>query len=157
MAKICEGHLIGTGKVFGIVVSRFNELIGRKLLEGSIDCLIRHGVRNDDIFVFWTPGAYEIPITAMRLARSGKYHAVICLGAIIRGETPHYEYVASESAKGVAEVGLSTGVPTIYGIIVTETLEHAIDRAGARDGNKGVEAALAAIELANLFESMGKQ
>ena len=156
MVKVCEGRLIGTGKVFGIVVSRFNEIIGRKLLEGSIDCLTRHGVRDEDISVFWTPGAYEIPITAMRLAKSGKYHAVICLGAIIRGETPHYEYVASESAKGVAEVGLSTGVPTIYGIIVTETLEHAIDRAGARAGNKGVESALAAIELANLFESMGK-
>ncbi|HLG30583.1 MAG TPA: 6,7-dimethyl-8-ribityllumazine synthase [Candidatus Brocadiales bacterium] len=156
MVKVCEGRLIGTGKVFGIVVSRFNEIIGRKLLEGSIDCLTRHGVRDEDISVFWTPGAYEIPITAMRLAKSGKYHAVICLGAIIRGETPHYEYVASESAKGVAEVGLSTGVPTIYGIIVTETLEHAIDRAGARAGNKGAESALAAIELVNLFESMGK-
>ena len=156
MAKVCEGRLIGTGKVFGIVVSRFNEIIGRKLLEGSIDCLTRHGVRDEDIYVFWTPGAYEIPITAMRLAKSGKYHAVICLGAIIRGETPHYEYVASESAKGVAEVGLSTGVPTIYGIIVTETLEQAIDRAGARVGNKGAESALAAIELANLFETMGK-
>ncbi len=157
MAKVCEGRLIGTGKVFSIVVSRFNEIIGRKLLEGSIDCLTRHGVRDEDISVFWTPGAYEIPITAMRLAKSGKYHAVICLGAIIRGETPHYEYVASESAKGVAEVGLSTGVPTIYGIIVTETLEHAIDRAGARAGNKGAESALAAIELVNLFESMSKQ
>lgn len=156
MAKVCEGHLIGAGKVFSIVVSRFNEIIGKKLLEGSIDCLARHGVRDEDISVFWTPGSYEIPITAMRLARSGKYHAVICLGAIIRGETPHYEYVASESAKGVAEVGLSTGIPTIYGIIVTETLEHAIDRAGARVGNKGAEAALAAIEMANLFESMGK-
>lgn len=149
-----QGNLIGTGKVFGIIISRYNNFITRRLLDGAIDGLIRHGVKDEDIDVFWVPGACEIPVAALKAAQSGKYHAVICLGAVIRGETPHFDYVASESAKGIAHVGLSTGVPTIYGVITTETLEQAIDRAGAKTGNKGAEAALSAIEMVNLFDQI---
>ncbi len=154
MVKSFEGNLIGKNKTFGIVVSRFNSFITKKLLEGAQDCLIRHGIKDDDIDVFWVPGACELPITAMRVAKNTKHNGIICLGAVIRGETPHFDYVSSESAKGISGVGLTTGIPTIYGVITTDTLEQAIDRAGARGGNKGAEAALAALEMVNLFDKM---
>ena len=154
MVKSFEGNLIGKNKTFGIVVSRFNRFITKKLLEGAQDCLIRHGIKEDDIDVFWVPGACELPITAMRLAKNAKHNGIVCLGAVIRGETPHFNYVSSEAAKGISEVGLQTGIPTIYGVITTDTLEQAIDRAGARGGNKGAEAALAALEMVNLFDKM---
>ncbi|MFQ5712461.1 MAG: 6,7-dimethyl-8-ribityllumazine synthase [Candidatus Scalinduaceae bacterium] len=154
MAKSFEGNLIGTSKTFAIVVSRFNNFITKKLLEGAQDCLVRHGTKENDIDVFWVPGACEIPITALRLAKNAKYNGIICLGAVIRGETPHFDYVSSEAARGITEVGLSTGIPTIYGVIATDTLEQAIDRAGARGGNKGAEAALAALEMVNLFDKI---
>ncbi len=154
MVKSFEGNLIGKNKTFGIVVSRFNSFITKKLLEGAQDCLIRHGIKEDDIDVFWVPGACELPITAMRLAKNATYNGIVCLGAVIRGETPHFDYVSSEAAKGISEVGLTTGIPTIYGVITTDTLEQAIDRAGARGGNKGAEAALTALEMVNLFDKM---
>ncbi len=154
MVKSFEGNLIGKNKTFGIVVSRFNSFITKKLLEGAQDCLIRHGIKEDDIDVFWVPGACELPITAMRLAKNAKHNGIVCLGAVIRGETPHFDYVSSEAAKGISEVGLTTGIPTIYGVITTDTLEQAIDRAGARGGNKGAEAALTALEMVNLFDKM---
>ena len=154
MVKSFEGNLIGKNKTFGIVVSRFNSFITKKLLEGAQDCLIRHGIKEDDIDVFWVPGACELPITAMRLAKNAKHNGIVCLGAVIRGETPHFDYVSSEAAKGISEVGLQTGIPTIYGVITTDTLEQAIDRAGARGGNKGSEAALAALEMVNLFDKI---
>jgi 6,7-dimethyl-8-ribityllumazine synthase len=154
MVKSFEGNLIGKNKTFGIVVSRFNSFITKKLLEGAQDCLIRHSTKEDDIDVFWVPGACELPITAMRLAKNAKHNGIVCLGAVIRGETPHFDYVSSEAAKGISEVGLQTGIPTIYGVITTDTLEQAIDRAGARGGNKGSEAALAALEMVNLFDKM---
>ncbi len=154
MVKSFEGNLIGKNKTFGIVVSRFNSFITKRLLEGAQDCLIRHGIKEDDIDVFWVPGACELPITAMRLAKNAKHNGIVCLGAVIRGETPHFDYVSSEAAKGISEVGLETGIPTIYGVITTDTLEQAIDRAGARGGNKGSEAALTALEMVNLFDKM---
>lgn len=149
-----QGNLIGTGKIFGIIVSRYNNFITQRLLDGAIDGLIRHGVKEEDIDIFWVPGACEIPVAALKAAQSGKYHALICLGAVMRGETPHFDYVSNESAKGIAHVGLSTGIPTIYGVITTETLEQAINRAGAKTGNKGTEAALSAIEMANLSDQI---
>ncbi len=157
MGETFEGGLIGTGKSFCLVVSRFNEFITRKLLEGAQDCLLRHGVREKDIDVCWVPGAFEIPSTALRLARSKRYNAVVCLGAVLRGQTPHFEYVSAEVSKGVAQVGFDTGVPTILGVVTAETLEHAIDRAGTRSGNRGAEAAKDAIEMANLVERLGSK
>jgi len=152
MVKLFEGNLIGRNKTFGIVVSRFNSFITKRLLEGAQDCFVRHGTKDDDIDVFWVPGACELPITAMRLAKNAKHDGIVCLGAVIRGETPHFDYVSNEAAKGISEVGLKTGIPTIYGVITTDTLEQAIDRAGARGGNKGAEAALTALEMVNLFD-----
>lgn len=154
MVNEYQGNLTDTGKTFGIVVSRFNNFITKRLLDGAIDALVRHGIKEDAIDVFWVPGCYEIPVATLKVAQSGKYDAVICLGAVIRGETPHFDYIASESAKGIAQVGLSTGVPTIYGVITTETLEQAINRAGAKTGNKGAEAALSALEMTNLFDQI---
>ncbi|TVM03762.1 MAG: 6,7-dimethyl-8-ribityllumazine synthase [Candidatus Brocadia sp. WS118] len=154
MTRELQGNLLGAGKVFGIIVSRYNNFITQRLLDGALDGLARHGVKEEDIDIFWVPGACEIPIAALKAAESRKYHAVICLGAILRGETPHFDYVANESAKGIAHVGLSTGIPTIYGVITTETLEQAINRAGAKTGNKGTEAALSAIEMANLIDQI---
>ena len=151
MGEIYQGDLIGTGKTFCLVVSRFNEFITRKLLEGAQDCLLRHGVKEGDIDVCWVPGSFEIPSAALVLANTGRYNAIVCLGAVLRGQTPHFEYVASAASKGVAQVGLETGVPTIFGVITAETLEHAVDRAGTRSGNRGSEAAKSAIEMANLF------
>jgi len=154
MAKSLQGELLGAGKKFAVVVSRFNEFISSRLLAGAEDCFLRHGVSADDLEVVWVPGSFEIPVTALRLARSGRYHAVTCLGAVIRGQTPHFEYVASQVARGVAQVSIATGVPTIFGIITADTLEQAIERAGTKAGNKGAHAAAAAIEMANLFDKI---
>lgn len=154
MGPIFEGKLIGEGLRFAVVISRFNEFITGKLLEGARDALRRHGVADGDVDVAWVPGSFEIPLVAKRLAESGRYDAVICLGAVIRGATPHFDYVASEVAKGVAAVGLTTGVPTIFGVLTTDTIEQAIERAGTKAGNKGFAAAVAAIEMANLLRAL---
>jgi 6,7-dimethyl-8-ribityllumazine synthase len=138
----------------GVVVSRFNEAITRLLLEGALDTLRRHGV--EDVDVAWVPGAFEIPLVALRLARSGRYHAVVCLGAVIRGETPHFEYVAGQSAAGVARAAMESGIPVIYGILTLDTLEQALERSGTKAGNRGRDAALAAIEMANLLNALPK-
>ena len=151
MPQVYEGKLVASGLKFAIVVSRFNEIICSKLLGGALDCLARHEADDGDIDVYWVPGSFEIPVMALHAAKSGKYDAVICLGAVIRGQTPHFDYVAAEASKGIAHVGMETGVPTIFGVITTDTVEQAIDRAGARTGNKGAEAAMAAIEMANLL------
>jgi 6,7-dimethyl-8-ribityllumazine synthase len=152
--QIYEGMLSGRGKRFGIVLARFNELIGGKLLEGARDALIRHEVAEGDITLTWVPGSFEIPLVAKRMASSGRYDAVICLGAVIRGATPHFDYVAAEVSKGVASVSLETGVPVIFGVLTTDTIEQAIERAGTKAGNKGFEAAVSAIEMANLLDRM---
>jgi 6,7-dimethyl-8-ribityllumazine synthase len=149
-----EGRFVATDRKFGIVVSRFNEFISKSLLSGALDSLKRHEAADEDIDVAWVPGSFEIPLAASRLANSGKYDAIICLGAVIRGSTPHFDYVAAEVSKGVARVGLETGVPIAFGIITADTLEQALDRAGAKAGNKGWEAALAAIEMSNLMQTM---
>ena len=154
MPTIYEGNLIGTNLKIGIVVSRFNGFITTKLLDGALDSLKRHGVNLDDLDVFWTPGAFELPATAKRLAEKGRYDAIVCIGAVIRGATPHFDYVANESAKGIAQVGLNTGFPVIYGVITTDTIEQAIERAGTKAGNKGAEAAVTAIEMANLYRQI---
>ena len=156
MGEIYQGNLIGTGLKFGIIVSRFNEFITSKLLSGALDALNRRGVSDEDVDVAWVPGAFEIPMAAQKMAQNGKYDAVICLGAVIRGSTPHFDYVAAEASKGIANVGLNTGLPVIFGVITTDTIEQAIERAGTRIGNKGVEASEAAIEMANLFKSMSQ-
>jgi len=155
MSKTYEGNLIGKGLKFGLVVSRFNEFFSTKLLEGAKDALLRHGVLEADIETAWTPGSFEIPLVAQKMAESKKYSAVICLGAVIRGGTPHFDYIASEVAKGIANVGLKTGVPVIFGVITTDTLEQAIERSGTKDGNKGFDAAVSAIEMANLMKAIG--
>ena len=155
MAKVHEGNLVATGLKFGIVVSRFNVFITSRLLDGALDALRRHGANEEDVEIFWVPGSFEIPPTAKKLALSGRYDALICLGAIIRGATPHFEYVSSEAAKGIAQVAMQTEVPTIYGIITADTIEQAIERAGTKMGNRGADAAVAAIEMANLYKEMG--
>ena len=154
MPKTLEGKLISQGKKYGIVVSRFNEFISSRLLGGAIDAMARHGVKDDEITVAWTPGAFEIPIVAKKMAESGKFDAVIALGAVIRGNTPHFDYVASEVSKGVAQISLATGVPVLFGVLTTETIEQAIERAGTKAGNKGFDAAVAAIEMVNLLEQI---
>jgi 6,7-dimethyl-8-ribityllumazine synthase len=156
MAKVYQGNLIGTGLKIGIVVSRFNEFITSKLLDGALDALSRHGVNDEDIEIVWVPGSFEIPMAADRMASSGKYNAVVCLGAVIRGATPHFDYVAGEASKGIARVGLKTGLPVIFGVVTTDTIEQAIERAGTKVGNRGADAAESAIEMANLFKSMGQ-
>lgn len=150
MVKTVEAQVVGTTLTIGIVVGRFNEFINDKLLAGAIDGLKRHGVVEDNIEVAWVPGAFEVPFIAKKMAESKKYDAVIGLGTVIRGATTHYDYVCNEAAKGIAQVGLQTGVPTIFGIVTTETIEQAIERAGTKAGNKGYDAAIAAIEMANL-------
>ncbi len=150
-----EGVLLGQGLKFGIVVSRFNEFITRKLLEGAQDALLRHGVEEEDIDIAWVPGAFEIPLTAQKMAQTDKYDAIVCLGAVIRGATPHFEYIAAEVTKGIAKVGLETGLPVSYGVITTDTIEQAIERAGTKSGNKGFYAAEEAIEMVNLFKTLG--
>ncbi|WP_040667821.1 6,7-dimethyl-8-ribityllumazine synthase [Nitrolancea hollandica] len=149
-----EGMLTGRGRRFGIVVSRFNQFIGARLLDGAVDGLLRHEVDRDAIDVAWVPGAFEIPLAASRMARSGNYDAVICLGAVIRGATPHFDYVAAEVSKGIASVGLETGVPVTFGVLTTDTIEQAIERAGAKSGNKGFEAAMTAIEMVSLLREL---
>ena len=154
MVNIVEGNLIGTGIKVGIVVTRFNEFITSKLLSGAIDGLKRHGVAESDIDVAWIPGAYEIPLVAKKMAESTKYHAVITLGAVIRGATPHFEYVSAEVSKGVAVTSLETGVPIIFGVLTTDSIEQAIERAGTKAGNKGYDAAVTAIEMVNVFKEV---
>jgi len=152
--KVFEGKLIAEGLRFAIVVSRFNDFIGERLLGGALDALMRSGAREQDVEVFKVPGAFEIPLVAKKLARSGRYNAVICLGAVIRGATPHFDYVANEVSKGIATVSLETGVPVIFGVLTTDNLEQAIERAGSKAGNKGWDAAIAAIEMANLLKQI---
>jgi len=154
--KIFKGNLIAQGLKFGIIVSRFNELVSSKLLDGAIDCLKRHGTNDEDIEIFYSPGSFEIPLIAKKLAQTGKYNAVICLGAIIRGETPHFDYIASEVSKGIAQVQLETGIPIAFGIITTDDVEQALNRSGMKNGNKGWDAALTAIEMANLINQIKK-
>jgi len=152
--KTLEGKLAAGGKKFALVASRFNSLITRQLIAGAEDCLVRHGVADDDLTLVWVPGSFEMPLAAGKLAKTGDYDAVVCLGAIIRGETPHFEYVAAEAAKGIAQVALSTGVPIAFGVLTTDNVEQALDRAGVKSGNKGADAAVAAIEMVNLFDAM---
>jgi 6,7-dimethyl-8-ribityllumazine synthase len=155
MAHYLEGNLQGSGRKIGIVVARFNSFISEKLLDGAIDSLVRSGVNTDDIVVARVPGAFEIPLVAQKMARSGKHDAVICLGAVIRGATPHFDYVAGEVAKGTAQVMLDAGVPVMFGVLTTETIEQAIERAGTKAGNKGSDVAIAALEMINLLDVVG--
>ena len=152
--NILEGYLTGQGMKIAIVVARFNEFITGKLLSGAIDCLERHGVRKEDITVAWVPGAFEIPLVAQKMARSDKYNGIICLGAVIRGSTPHFDYVCAEVSKGVAHVSLETNIPVAFGVLTTENIEQAIERAGTKAGNKGADAALGVIEMVNLLGSI---
>lgn len=154
MTHVFEGTLVSEGLKYAIVVGRFNEFITSKLLGGALDALKRHGVKDDEVAVAWVPGAFEIPFAAQKLAESGNYDAVITLGTVIRGSTSHYDYVCNEVAKGVAAIGLKTGVPTIFGVVTTENIEQAIERAGTKAGNKGWDAAMAAIEMANLTKQL---
>ena len=154
MTTTLEGKLTAKNKKFGIVVSRFNELISSQLLSGAKDCLLRHECKDENMTVAWVPGSFEIPLTAMRMAKSKKYDAVICLGAVIRGGTPHFEYIAAEVSKGIAQTSLETGLPVIFGIITSDTIEQALERAGTKAGNKGWDTALSAIEMVNLFEKL---
>ncbi|WP_409346555.1 6,7-dimethyl-8-ribityllumazine synthase [Paenibacillus sp. MBLB4367] len=154
MPKMYEGQLISQQARYGVVVGRFNEFITGKLLSGALDALKRHGASEDDVEVAWVPGAFEIPLIAQKMAESGKYDAVITIGAVIRGSTPHFDYVCSEVSKGVAAIGLKTGVPTIFGVLTTDSIEQAIERAGTKAGNKGWEAAATAIEMVNLVKQL---
>ena len=156
MPKVIEGKLLAKGKKFAIVVSRFNDFVTSKLTEGAVDALLRSGADTKDIEIIKVPGAFEIPLIAKKAAEKGRYNAVICLGAVIRGATPHFDYVSAEVSKGVAMVGLEYGVPVIFGVITTDTIEQAIERAGMKSGNKGWSAALSAIEMANLIEAVDK-
>ncbi|MFY9257810.1 MAG: 6,7-dimethyl-8-ribityllumazine synthase [Dethiobacteria bacterium] len=148
--KVYEGQLIARGFRFALVVSRFNEFISNRLLGGALDCLKRHEADEEKIDIVWVPGAFEIPVVAQKLAQSGRYDAIVCLGAVIRGSTPHFDYIATEVAKGVAQVGLNSGIPAVFGVITSDTLEQAIERAGTKSGNKGWAAAQSAIEMADL-------
>lgn len=152
--KILEGNLVAEGLKIGIITARFNEFINTKLLEGALDALKRHGASMENVEIAWVPGAFEIPLIAKKMAMSKKYDAVICLGTVIRGSTSHYDYVCAEVSKGVAHVGLESGVPTIFGVLTTDTIEQAIERAGTKAGNKGFDAAVSAIEMANLLKGL---
>ncbi len=154
MTRTFSGRMDGTGLRVGLVVARFNEFVTRPLLDGALDTLRRHGVADGDIDVAWVPGSFEIPLVARRMAEGGRYDAVICLGAVIRGQTPHFEYVAANMASGIARAGYESGVPVIFGVLTTNTVEEAVDRAGAKAGNKGRDAALAAIEMASLLRQL---
>lgn len=154
MPNVIEGFLSGEGRKIAIIVSRFNELISKQLLGGALDCLKRHETSDSDISVIWVPGSFEIPLIAKKSAASGRYDAVICLGAVIRGATPHFEYVAAEVSKGIAHVNLETGIPVIFGIVTADTIEQAVERAGTKAGNRGWDAALTAIEMADLLKKV---
>ena len=154
MPRELHGRLTIDGQRFAIVVSRFNDFITSKRLSGAVDVLLRHGCKDEDVTVAYVPGSFELPFVAKKLAESGSYDALICLGCIIRGHTPHFEYVASEAAKGIAHVGLATGVPTTFGVITADTLEQAVERAGAKAGNKGADAAMSAVEMVNLVAQL---
>jgi 6,7-dimethyl-8-ribityllumazine synthase len=149
-----QGHLDASGKKFALVISRFNEMISHKLLEGALDCLIRHGAESENVSLIWVPGSFEIPIAAARLAKSGHFSAVICLGAVIRGGTPHFDYIAAEVAKGIAQTALQYQFPISFGVLTTDTLEQALERAGTKAGNKGWDAAISAIEMADLWDKL---
>ncbi|MFC1939712.1 6,7-dimethyl-8-ribityllumazine synthase [Chloroflexota bacterium] len=155
MSKLFEGALLGKGLKFGVVASRFNEFITKKLLEGAQDALLRHGVSEEDIDIAWVPGSFEIPLAAKKLAQTKRYDAIICLGAVVRGATPHFEYIAAEVTKGIAKVSMETDLPVSYGLITADTLEQAIERAGTKAGNKGFDAGVDAIEMANLLRNIG--
>lgn len=154
MPEEIQGQLDATGLKFGLVISRYNEFITSKLKDGALDALTRHGAADEDITIVWVPGAFELPLAAKRMAQSGEYDAVIALGAVIRGSTPHFDYVAGEAAKGIAQAGLQTDVPVIFGVVTTETLEHAVERAGTRVPNRGFEAGMHAIETANVMKQI---
>ena len=154
--KTVEGNLTAAGLRFGIVAARFNEFITSKLIGGAVDALSRHGAAEDNITLAWVPGAFEIPMVALKMATSGKYDAIICLGTVIRGSTPHFDYVASEVSKGIAHIGMQTGVPTIFGVLTTDSIEQAIERAGTKAGNKGFDAGMAAMEMVDLLRNLGK-
>ena len=157
MGTVYQGDMLGAGKKFAIVISRFNEFITSKLLGGANDVFSRHGVDAADVDAYWVPGSFEIPLAAKKVAETGRYDAVVCLGAVIRGQTPHFDYVAAEVSKGVAQVSMATGVPAIFGVITTDSIEQAIERAGTKAGNKGADAAAAAIEITSLFSKMPKK
>ncbi len=152
--KVIEGNLIAKGKSFAVVASRFNDFMTKELVAGCRDTLVRHGADDKDIALFWVPGAFEIPLAALKAAKAKKYDAVICLGTVIRGATPHFDYIAAEVAKGIGKISLDTGVPVIFGVITADTIEQAVERSGSKDGNKGSDAALSAIEMANLAEQL---
>ncbi len=154
MAKIIEGNLLAKGKKFGIIASRFNDFITKELISGCTDMLLRHGALDNDIIIVWVPGAFEIPTVAQKMAKVKSYDALICLGTVIRGSTPHFDYIASEVAKGVAKVSLDSAMPVIFGVITADTIEQAIERAGTKQGNKGSDAAVSAIEMANLMQKL---
>jgi len=154
MVKVIEGNLIAKGKKFGIVASRFNDFMTKELVSGCVDTLVRHGASDQDLAVSWVPGAFEIPLAAQKLVKTKSYDAIICLGTVIRGSTPHFDYVASEVAKGIAHVSSESGTPVIFGVITADTIEQAVERSGTKDGNKGRDAALSAIEMVNLLEKI---
>ena len=154
MVKTTVGMLDAKGKKLGVVISRFNEFITSKLLGGAVDSFVRHGGNESDLEVFWVPGSFEIPATAKKIAESKRFNAVVCLGCVIRGETPHFDYVASEVAKGVAQVGMESGIPVVFGVLTTDNLEQSIERAGTKSGNKGAEAVESAIELSDLYSKI---
>ena len=157
MGNVIQGELLGQGKKFAIVISRFNEFITSRLLSGAQDCFERHGVAAKDVDVVWVPGSFEIPVTALRIAQTRRYDAVVCLGAVIRGQTPHFDYIAAEVSKGVAQVAMASGVPAIFGVITSDTIEQAVERAGTKSGNKGADAAASAIEMADLLRQLPKE
>lgn len=154
MLKVIEGDLIAKGKKFCVIAARFNDFITKELIDGCLDSLLRHGVDQQDVTLVRVPGAFEIPPAAQRLARSNAYDALICLGAVIRGATPHFDYVAAEVSKGIAQVSISSGIPVVFGVITADTIEQAVERAGTKDGNKGSDAALTAIEMVNLYSKV---
>ena len=154
MTKIIEGKIVDKGMKFGIVASRFNDFICGRLIEGTIDALMRAGTEEKDVVIYKVPGSFELPLTAKKLAKSGRFDAIICLGAIIRGATPHFEYISAEVSKGIAMVGLETEVPVVFGVLTTDTIEQAIERAGTKSGNKGADAAMTAIEMVDLFKKI---
>jgi 6,7-dimethyl-8-ribityllumazine synthase len=155
MRKVTQGTMNATGKKVGIIASRFNEFITTKLIDGAIDTLVRHGVQEEQIEIVWVPGAFEIPAVARKLAKKKKQDALICLGCVIRGATPHFEYIAAETSKGIASVGFESDIPVVFGVLTTENIEQAIERAGSKGGNKGADAAMAAIELMSLYQQLG--